>query len=76
MSLLIVFPLVSLMLPVEFKAILYGGSVKIRSIELFGSRDRRLRASSLNSLYLFIFVENIYPPFAFYGILLYSMKVL
>lgn len=48
------------MLPVEFKAILYGGSVKIRSIELFGSRDRRLRADSLNSLYLFVFVKSVY----------------
>lgn len=69
MSLLIVFPLVSLMLPVEFNAILYGGSVKIRSIELVGIRDRRLRASSLNSLYLFVFVENMYPPFIFCGII-------
>lgn len=53
-----------------------GDRLRLGSIELFGSRDRRLRASSLNSLYFFLFVENIYPPFAFYGILLYSMKVL
>lgn len=46
-----------------------GGSVKIRSIELVGIRDRRLRASSLNSLYLFVFVENMYPPFIFCGII-------
>ena len=71
MSLLIVFPLVSLMFPVEFKAILYGGSVKMRSIELFGSRDRRLRASSLN-----ICRKHVSSFFVFYGILLYSMNVL
>lgn len=46
-----------------------GGSVKIRSIELVGIRDRRLRASSLNSLYLVVFVENMYPPFIFCGII-------
>lgn len=50
-----------------------GGSVKFRLIELFGSRDRRLRASLLNSLYLYLFVfafvENMYPPFIFCGII-------
>ena len=42
-SLFIVFPFASFMLPVDLEAMLYGGSVKIRSIELFGILERRFR---------------------------------
>lgn len=66
--LLIIFPLFRWIFPLEKGDRLYGGSVKIRSIDESGNLFIKSRLSSLKSLYVFELVVNNYSSCAGFSV--------